>query len=155
MDNEQLVFVLKKISIETFFKQDITKFASHENRWYLLQFVARILKYANPDIAQILMREAEIYLGEKKLFVRPQDVEYKQYPPDEKITSVSQVIRGSARIINALAESKCEYAYDVAKRFTWEPTKQILLCGILACALKLGNLTISQEIYSSFKDQKT
>ena len=77
--------------------------------------------------------------------VRPESLEAslsevapKVYAPDEAIEMVSSVLRGAARIVNAINRMQCAEAFDVARRYTWPATRQALLCAVYAACRRYG-----------------
>ena len=66
------------------------------------------------------------------------EVAPKVYAPDETIETVSSVLRGAARIANAINRMQCADAFDIARRYAWPATRQSLLCAVYAAAAEIG-----------------
>ena len=99
-----------------------------------LQAARRRLRGLNPDYVML-----------------PGDVGSKFYGADEKISKVSEVLRGAARIVNCLNDGRCQEAFDIAMRFTWIRTRKLLLIGIYGCSQKFGDDETAQLVLEALR----
>lgn len=143
--------MLGNSSIDRYINEDVSKIVSVDNRWFFLTFLAQIIARTDAATADTLTSVAAS-LGIEPPGGRAKDVEPKKYTSGERIEGVSQVVRATARIVNALEELRCADAYDIACRFTWNPTRYILLSGIYTCAIALGESQIAEDIEDFTKE---
>lgn len=123
--------ILGGLSVADHLAPELSNINDSGLRAIVLAFVAHILRSGDPD-AEVLASAAE--------------VERKVFGPTEVIEQVSQVVRGLARIVNALHHGDLAYAVDVAKRFAWQRTRIVLLAAVYAAADAQGDRAIMQEV---------
>jgi len=142
-------------NLVAYLENDVKNLRSLENKCFFMCFLAKIIGHANPKTGE------KLYNTARSLGVNPGDiftyslhqitfitmqVEPKQYALTEQITEVSQVIRGTARIVNELDKNRCQSAYNIAKRFIWQRTKNVILAGIYGCCVHVGEIKLAKEI---------
>ena len=144
---EVLSSVLGSTTIESYINEELARIRDVTNKWQFVLFVQEVVQYVGPAAASGLRSAARAYGRPDPRFLGlAEDVEAKTYSPDEAIKSVSQAIRGVARIVNALNDSENRRAFDIAARFTWQATRTVLLCGIYACSMSIGDTDVAGRI---------
>lgn len=76
------------------------------------------------------------------------EVEPKPYPPGTRLTEVSYVIRGIARVVNSLAAGDHATARRIAGFIAWPSFRQFLLVGVYAVARRRGETAWAEELWA-------
>jgi hypothetical protein len=127
-------------SLEYYLLDEIEQISEPSHQWSFLNCLAEVAFHISSGPALSLQSAARHKRGlNPEQIMLPRDIGTKLYGANEKITAVSAVLRGAARIVNCLDEGRCQDAFDIAARFTWERSKKVLLVGIYGCSRKLGD----------------
>lgn len=140
-------------------RPELENVTSEENRAALLIFLSYLFDDIDPSVASDLRSAAlglgispngivgELVYGSAAGVVAfTAEVERKTFGPEETIVQVSQVIRGAARIVNALAANDLSYAVDVARRFVWPRTRAVLLAAIYGDAVRKQDVDAQEQV---------
>jgi telomerase protein component 1 len=132
---------------------------SFELRAVVLAYIAQIVEAVDRNAARQLRDHSRrlcrrhqgpfsdvIFGSSAEVLAAAAQVERKVFGPAEVIEQVSQVVRGLARVVKALHERDFAYATDVAKRFAWTRTRDIMLAAIYATAERSGERAAMLEI---------
>lgn len=152
--NDVVLLATGRNRLGTYLAEELARFNSAENRCYLSCFVADIVSRSDMPAAE-QFHEAAISesqpsdfnllgVGTVRYFTR--EVEPKTYAPGEMLDDPATVMRGTARIVNALARNDVRTAYEIAQRLTWPRLKRVTLSGIYGLCVKAGEEDLAKEI---------
>ena len=130
-------FALEGVPVTEFIQEDLGRISSDVNRAMLLAILS--LLWLRIDSLDARVLGSYVRGGPGSMASSLSEVAPKVYAPDETIDDVSSVMRGAARIANAIDRVQCADAVDIARRFTWPATRRSLLCAVYAAAAGLGD----------------
>jgi hypothetical protein len=139
-----LEFALKGVPVTEFMLEDLGRISSEANKLMLLAILSALWLRVDSLDARVL--GSYVRGGPRAMASSLNEVAPKLYGPDETIDDVSSVMRGAARIANAIERMQCADALDIARRFTWPATRQSLLCAIYAAAAAMGDDATRRKI---------
>jgi hypothetical protein len=147
---------VKERWLEGALQEDLGKFRNDENKWIFLLSLAPILERAGLEMGRELRSLVPrlVLLGHQAPLVRAalaSSVEPRTYREHEKIDDVGSVLIALRQIDKALNWMHCDAALDIAERFTWAPTRRLLLCGIYYCAAGLADDATQRKIRDDLK----
>jgi hypothetical protein len=150
---------VRGLSVTDYLAPELANVNNPELRAVVLAFVAQILQSIDRNAALQLRVDSRrlcrdrsgifsnvIFGSSAEALASAAEVERKVFGPTEIIGQVSEVIRGLARVVNALQDRHLAYAVDVAKRFAWTRTRIILLAAIYTTAENVGERGVMQDV---------
>jgi hypothetical protein len=136
---EAIAAALQGVPVTEFMLADLGKISSEMNQSILLAILASLWARIDDLDARLLGSHVGHALSPGFLASAISEVGPKTYAPDETIADVSSVLRSAARIANAVSNMRCAEAFDIARRYTWPATRQVLLCAVYAAAAEMGD----------------
>ena len=134
-----VAFALEGAPVTEFILEDVARITSDVNKSIFISILSMLWRRIDDLDARVLGSYVRGGVRPEALEASLSEVAPKVYAPDEAIETVSSVLRGAARIINAINRMQCAEAFDVARRYAWPATRQALLCAVYAAAAELGD----------------
>lgn len=123
---------------------DLARMRDPRSRSAFAHILADVVSFADSESAGAVSSKAEFRVTGK---IGPKwDVSKKAYGDSERLALDSQVIRGLARIANALGNIDVAYASDVSQRIDWPQTRVLAQTGVYACAVNVGLLEVALKL---------
>lgn len=132
-------FALNGVSVTELISQDLGRMSSEANKSIFLSILALLWRRIDSLDARVLGSYVRGGFRPESVEASLSEVAPKAYAANETIDSVSSVLRGAARIANAINRKQCADAFDIARRYAWPATRRSLLCAVYAAATEMGD----------------